>query len=342
MAIFINLIAALCLLFYSTLASAQDKVTIGSAKAIGSAASYIALYKGYFKEQGIDADIVDFNSSANAMVLLAQGTMPVVEGGISAGLFNSIIQNMPAIIVGDRVSTPVEAKILIRKDLVGKINNPGDLRDKIVASNGPGAITTYEVGKLILPYGIRFKDLDVKILGFPQMKAAFVNGGIDAALAVQPFANQFEEDGIAKIFANVDDFVKPLTVAVVMYNTEWAKKNPNLANRFYVAYMKGVYDYCQAYHSGSNRKEIIDIMIKSEIETRLNVINDYPWPGRNTDASVYTDSLLDIQKYYLDEGIISKELPLDRLVTDVYAKYAQEKLGKFQLENKNSKLDGCR
>ena len=49
-----------------------------------------------------------------------------------------------------------------------------------------------------------------------------------------------------------------------------------------------------------------------------------------------------MQKYYIKEGLASKELTVDQLVNNEYVDAAMEKLGPFTVENAASKLDGCR
>ena len=80
-------------------------------------------------------------------------------------------------------------------------------------------------------------------------------------LLIPPFASQIEEQGLGFVFADPDDFVTPhpMTIAVNFINTDWAAKNPELVKKFFVAYLRGVRDYCQAYHGGPNRNEVIDL-----------------------------------------------------------------------------------
>ena len=135
---------------------------------------------------------------------------------------------------------------------------------------------------------------------------------------------------------------KPLTIAVNLVNTDWVGKNKDLVQRYFVAYQRAVYDYCQAYHGGKNRAEVMDIIIRTGLETRRDVLDRYPWPGRNPNGRIHTASLLDMQKYYIREGLAQKETPLDKLVDNQFVDLATQKLGPFVLENKDSKLAGCR
>jgi NitT/TauT family transport system substrate-binding protein len=318
-------------------------VKVGIAKALATAATIIAIEKGYFKEAGIKVQIEDLDSSANVMSLLAQGQLQIVEGGISVGYFNALERGLPITIVADRVSTPLSHKLLVRADLADQIKTPADLKGRSVASNGPGAVTTYEVAKILAKDKVSIKDVDVKVLSFVNMGIALTNKAVDAALVIQPWASQYVERGIAKVFADPDDYAdpKPLTIAVNLINTDWATKNKDLVRKYFVAYQKAVYEYCQAYHGGKNRQEVIDILVRTGLETRPEVLQRYPWPARNPNGHISDASLLDMQKYYIREGLATKESPLGKLVDYQYVDEAIQKLGPFKLENTASTLAGC-
>ena len=176
------------------------------------------------------------------------------------------------------------------------------------------------------------------------MGVALTNKAIDSALVIQPWASQYVEQGIAKVLADPDDYAdpKPLTIAVNIANMDWVNKDKDLVRRYFLAYQKAAYEYCQAYHGGKNRQEVVDIIVKTGMETRPEVINRYPWPARNPNGRINVPSLMDMQKYYMSEGLVQKELPVDRLLTNEFVDYATDKLGPFRLENTASTLPGCR
>jgi NitT/TauT family transport system substrate-binding protein len=103
-----------------------------------------------------------------------------------------------------------------------------------------------------------------------------------------------------------------------------------------------VRDYCQAYHGGSTRKAIIDLLIRSGTETRLELLNDYVWPARDPFGRINIASMLDMQDWFARNKFTSARLPAERLVDASYAEYAAQKLGPFVLEKADSKLAGCR
>jgi NitT/TauT family transport system substrate-binding protein len=176
------------------------------------------------------------------------------------------------------------------------------------------------------------------------MSVALANKAIDAAIVIPPFVWQFEEQKIAIPFADADLLVepRPLSIAVIMINTDWAKKNPDLMRNYITAWLRGVRDYCQAYHGGSTRKAIVDVLVSTGTESRPELLHKYPWPARSPDGRVNVASMLDIQDWYVKHKLANARFAPDRLVDTSYVEQAAEKLGPFVLENPDSKLPGCR
>jgi NitT/TauT family transport system substrate-binding protein len=326
-------------------AQAQDvTVRVGMVKSISSVATLTAIEKGYFKAFGIKVETEELDTSANVIALLAQNQLQLVEGGISAGYFNALEKNLPITMVMDRVSSPLGHHLMLRPDLKAQVTRLRDLKGKIIASNGQGSVSTYEVGKMLQTDGLTIADMDVKVLPFNQMAIAFTNKAIDAAIVIPPFTSQFLDKGFAVSFKEPDDLVKPwpLTIAVAMINTDWAKPNRDLLRNYFTAYLRGVREYCQAYHGGSNRAEMIGRLIRTGTETREELLYKYPWPARDPNGRINVESMLDMQAWYKQNKFSNAQLPAERLVDTSYADYAVEKLGPFVLENQDSKLAGCR
>jgi NitT/TauT family transport system substrate-binding protein len=233
---------------------------------------------------------------------------------------------------------------MLRPDLKGQITQLRQLKGKTIATNGQGAVSTYEVGKMLETDGLTINDVEIKVIPFTQYALAFNNKAIDAAIAIPPFTAQLLDGGHAVNFAEPDTLVKPqpMTIAVSMINTDWAKANHELARNYYVAYLRAIRDYCQAYHGGSIRQAFIDLSIRTGTETRPELLHKYPWPARSPDGQINVASMLDMQAWYVKNKMSNAEFPADRIVDKSYVDYALAKLGPFVLENKDSKAAGCR
>ena len=293
-------------------ARAQEQtVRVGMVRALASTGTMIAIEKGYFKDYGIKVVTEDIDSCIDALAIVAQNRLQVVEGGISAAYFNAVDKGLPVTIAIDRVSSPLNQKLIVRADLRDKIKDIAQLKGRPLASNSRGAITNYEIGKIFEKAGFAYKDADIRFIPFTQMSVAFANKAVDAAFMIQPFACQIVDLGLGFAFADPDDFITPapMTIAVSFANTDWTAKNPELAKNFFLAAMRGARDYCQAYHGGPNRNEVIDIAIRTGVEPRREMIDKYPWAARSPDGRVNVDSMLDIQSFFVHEGLSLREFP---------------------------------
>jgi NitT/TauT family transport system substrate-binding protein len=326
-------------------AEAQETVVkVGVVRSMANGAILLAMEKGYFREIGVKVELEDLQSSATAMASLAQGQLNIIAGGVSAGYFNALEKDLPIIITVDRVTTPIRHNLMIRADLKDQIKEIKNLKGKVIASNAPGSISTYEIGKILAKGGLAFTDVEIKNLPFPQYAVALTNKAVDAALTIPPFTYSLADKNIALPFAEADEIVepRPLTIAVNLTNTDWAKANQQLVRNYYVALMRGVRDYCQAYHGGALRKELIDLLVKTGTEQRPELLHKYPWPARNLNGKLNVASLLDIQDWYVQNNFTRARFPVERLADNSYVDQANQKLGPFVLENKDSKLAGCR
>jgi NitT/TauT family transport system substrate-binding protein len=340
-----NVVLATAGVLSTLTAHAQEQtVRVGQVRSLASLATMVAVEKGYFRAAGIKVVIDDLDTSTDSLAVVAQNRYQIVEGGMSAAYFNAVEKNFPVTIVVDRASSPLGHKLLVRADLKDRIKDIAQLRGRPLASNSRGSITNYEFGKILEMAGLTLKDVDLKFIPFPQVAIAFANKAVDAAFLIPPYASQFAEKGLAFEFADPDDFVtpRPMTIAVNFINTDWAAQNQELVKAYYVAYMRGVRDYCQAYHNGPNRAELIDIAVRTGTEKRPEMLHQYAWPARNADGRINVASMLDIQNFFVKESLSLTRFPAERLVTSAYVDNANQKLGPFVLANKDSKLAGCR
>ena len=340
-------LAALVALIAAAAAAARAEDTtihIALVRSVSNGAELIALDRGYFKEAGLNVVIDDIDTSANTMVLLAQNKLQIIAGGVSAGYFNALEKGMPVIIIGDRVSTPIGHDLMLRADLKDQITDLRQLKGRAIASNGVGSVSTYETGKMLETVGLGISDVDIKVLRFNQMAAALANKAVDAALLIPPFVYEYAEQKFAVRFAQPDKLVQPspMTIAVIMVNTDWAKQNRETLQKYYTAYLRGVRDYCNAYHGSAVRKDVIEAIVRHGSERNPKILNDYPWPSRSADGRVNVASMLDMQRWYVANKFSTANLPAERLVDMSYADAAMKQLGPFVAENKASTLAGCR
>jgi NitT/TauT family transport system substrate-binding protein len=321
--------------------AAQEKVKVGWVPAMVSSPIMIAREKGYFAAAGIDLELESVTTATDAMAHVGTNRMQVLEGGVQANFFNALVSKYPIVIAGDRASTPLGHLVMIRPDLKDQIKSLKDLKGRTISIAGAGSIIAYEMDKLLRTVGLTLKDTTVKVLPVPQLPVAFANKVIDAADVYAPMTHQLEQQGIATRLMDPDDVLTDMVVAVSIINTDWAAQKPSVVEGFFHALLRGTRDYCQAYHGGSNRKEIEAIIVKTGIEKRPQILA-LPWPSRRATGIVDPKAIRDVGDWYKANGFVKGDFPRDRLVDNRFVERANAKLGPFVIENKASKQAGCK
>jgi NitT/TauT family transport system substrate-binding protein len=339
-----SLLAALFGLALAGTAQAQTSITIGVVPSVPAASTYLAVEKGYFKELGVEAKIETIDSMSKVVPFLATGQIQIAQGGISVGYFNGLGEGMPVTIALEGGSSPFYHQFVVRTDLADKIKTVADMKGRPLAVTAPGTIQDYEIAKVVESAGMTMKDLDIKYIPFPQMAAGFANKGVDLALIVAPFTEQVIGQKLAVRWLDPETLIKPLPMTLLAYltNVEWAAQNRDLARRLFVALQRGAREYCQAYHHGPNRAEVVAVLVKYGVLKDPELLDRMDWQARDPNGRVNLASLLDVQDYFLRAGVQQKKLAAEKLVDVAYAEEAGKALGPFTVQNKDSKLAGCR
>jgi len=328
----------------ATVACAEP-ITVAVVPSVPAASTLIAEEKGYFRDVGLDVKIERIDSLGKVVAFLAANHVQVAQGGINAGIFNAIAQGLPLVLALDGGSTPLYHRILVRRALADKIRTVADLKGRSVGLSAPGSTSMYEMAMTLARAHLTLHDVDVKNIAFSQMAAALENGALDVALEVAPFTALTVERNIAVPWIDPEQgyvAALPMTSVAYIINTDWAAKNPDVARRLMLALARGSRDYCQAYHHGPNRGEMLDVLVKNRIGGERALLDRMDWQARNPDGRFNLASLVDIQAFFKHEGIIARTAPPERLVDPRYAAAAAQELGPFEVINKESKLEGCR
>ena len=102
--------------------------------------------------------------------------------------------------------------------------------------------------------------MQIKIMPFPDMVPALESGAIEAAILTEPFPTLAEERGVALRPLPRPAGAKATPITAIFWNKDWAAKNPDLAHKVMVAYLKAARDL--ALDNGWKQERNIDLMVK--------------------------------------------------------------------------------
>ena len=301
--------AILFALLPSSAGAQLETVTLGDLSAISNAAIYIAIEKGFFKEQGVHTEITSFASAAKMVPALVVGELEVSVGSASAGLFNAVAQQAPFRIVADKGQTREGygfSLLAVRKELVdsGQVRSFRDLKGKKIAILAKANIQHYLVGKMAEEVGLTINDVELTFLDAPSQVTAFETKAIDAAYAVEPWVARFAERGVALPFRTPDQVkgLGPVQVGVIIYSGKFIKERKPVAQRWMNAYLKGA----ELFHRLGTKDAEVAAVLEKYTKVPAAVIKAAIPPYQDPAGKVLRENLADQAQWFSSNGMQQK------------------------------------
>src|SRR3989449_1330593 len=305
-----SLLAIALVVLLPSMARAQSEtVKLGDLAAISNAAVYIAIEKGFFKEQGVVTEISNFASAAKQVPALVAGELEVSVGSASAGLFNAVAQQAPFRIVADKGQAREGfgfSLLTVRKDLVdsGQVKTFRDLKGKKIAILAKGNIQHYLVGKMAEEAGLTINDVDLTFLDAPSQVTAFETKAIDASYAVEPWPARFQERGVAVRFRTPDQVqgLEPAQVGVIVYLRKFINERRQVAQRWMNGYLKAA----ELFHRNGVKDPDIAAILAKYTKVPAKVIQAAIPPYQDPSGKVLVDNLADQAQWFANNSMQQK------------------------------------
>ena len=315
-----------------TAAPAPAKVRFASPGFLSDAGVFIAMDKGYFKEQAIDMEWVTIKTASDAPPLLARGDIEVAGGGSSAALYNAITRGIDLKIVADKGSCQKGfgyGILVVRKDLADTIKTAADLRGKKIATNCRNCVSDYFISRILKQGNLTPKDADVVDIAANDIIVGLANKSLDAAYMNEPTASRAAEQGFGSLL-QACDVIEPGAQTAQIITTDAFLKNVDAARRWMVAYVKGLRDYNDAFAKNKNRADIIPILAKYTGEKDLTLYDKMIMAGLHPDGKVNPDSLINQQDFFIEIGGMKERVDMKKVIDQQAVEYAAQKLGPYR------------
>jgi NitT/TauT family transport system substrate-binding protein len=308
---------------------------IAGQPSIPSAPRYVAIERGYFREEGIELELVPSSTSAQMLPSLAAGQVDMGLGGPAAGLFNAIAQGIPVRIVLDMwTAYPADrgGGLIVRKDLVdgGQVRELRDLRGMRVAITSKGHSTEYILHAGLVQAGLSLADVDTIELAYPDMTVALANRNIDAAVSIEPYATQPVTQGIGARFKSWSDLIPYDAPAAIMMSESFAETRNDTARRFAKAYVRGLRDYDQTRTTGKDREEVVGMIQKHVPFLDRAMYDQIPWPTSNPDGRVNAEAVAAAQDWFHERGYVQTKVDIAKVIDPQFADHAVAQLGPYR------------
>jgi NitT/TauT family transport system substrate-binding protein len=319
------------LLLVANAAEAQDKVKVGVLKLTSSAPIFVGVDKGFFREFGVEPELVFFQAAAPIATALAAGQLDVGATGLTAALYNIVLGGEKLWIVADKgrewPGYPLTA-IVVQKELAdGGLRSVAGLKGKRIGITQLGSTFHYHLGNVLEKHGLTLND--VKLVPLQAMAAALeaLKGKqVDAIMLPQPFPGRAEAEGFGTVLAwSGDQF--PWQIATIFYSGKLASDRTRAVN-----FMKGYVKSSRYYHDavlvrkdgrlapGTHYDEVVEITARHVGAAPAVIRLGFPYQDRN--ARLWTADVEKQMTWWHRHGFMKRVLPLAQVVDTTFLEAA--------------------
>ena len=251
-------IAALLLAALGAAPARAENIRVGMVQSLASGPVYVAVDRGYFSAEGLNAKIVSFDNGQPVALAAAAGDIDFGTGAPSAVFYGLAGQGSLRIIAAGSREMPGFKNVAYLAS--GRAYEDGLTQLKLlpghsVAITQLGSLSHYDLGLAAEKY--KFDLGAMRLLALEtntELAAALTAGNTDAGVLTVGPAMQLLTGGQAKLLGWLGDEVPYTQSNTVFTSTKNANERPAVVERFLRALRKAARDYHEAFADESERR----------------------------------------------------------------------------------------
>jgi NitT/TauT family transport system substrate-binding protein len=268
----------------------------------------------FAEPEGFQVEMTELADGSEVLTAVVTGEVDVGAAGIGSGAYNAFDEGLPFRMVAPQHNGFLEDYFMLSSQVAGSAEEAATIAEDLTpyagetfTVNAPGVVTEYLLGLALQRGGLSFGDVEVEYIAFPDMVPALASGSVVGGIVSEPFPTAAEQQG-----AGYRPWQTPQTESlpftVVIYNSDWASDNPDLAEAYMRAHLRSAQLLDE---QGWDSEEVLDIVAQwtGLDPASLRGTRSHHLP---VDLSVNFDAIAGIQQFYLDQGTLA----YDQLVDD--------------------------
>jgi len=287
-----------------------------------------AIDNGYFEEENLEVELVQFTSGATELAAMASGDVDIGYLGVGAHVFAP--QGQCTILALD--STDLSGEIMVRAD--SGIKSVEDLKGKNVA------ISAGTTSELVLSMALKLNGMEKTDVNMINMDAsgkvtAFMSGQIDAISIEAPYTDQIRtdmgEENVVTISGSKDFLPDAVFTNSWVTTNKFLEGNEEVIVRFLKAWLKGTED---RYNNMEDTVQKVADFINTDYDTAYLVVEKTNWLSNHEMKELVDDGTMmkwygTIRDMFLDAELLDQKynVPTEEFVDLSYLKQAMQENG---------------
>jgi NitT/TauT family transport system substrate-binding protein len=238
---------ALAALLAAMPAAAQEKV--GVLRFVSSGALFVAVERGYFKQEGLDVDLTFFDAAQPIAVAVVTGDVDFGLTAFTAGLFNLAGRGGLKVIAAQaKEAKGYEGNAILASKAAWEngLRKVEDLKGRSLGITQVGSSFHYQIGQIARIERFDLKSIDLKPLqSLANMAAALKGNQVDAIIIAPHLARQLLASGDAKLlgwYSDLDEY----QFGALFTSPKMIAGRRGTIEKFVRAYQQGAGDFSAA------------------------------------------------------------------------------------------------
>ena len=253
----------------------KTHLTVGALPVVDDAPLFIAIQKGYFKQQGLTIKPEIIAQSTLAIPDMLHGTVDLVGTGNYVSFFEGQAQGTFSIKVLSAGAACKHGSFSILAMPKSGITGPAGLAGKTIAVNLTNNIQTLMTNADLKAAGVDPASVKYVVVPFPDMAAALKAGRVDAISVVEPFLTGAEKSiGAVQVLDECSGSLINFPLSGYFATAAWTAKYPHTAHAFQVAMAKAQ-AFAQAHPAAVAQILPTYTKVPAAVAPHIN-LNDFP------------------------------------------------------------------
>ena len=263
----------------------------------------IAHAEGFFRQEGLDVELVPSLNSEEQLAALVTGRIDVHPGPPHTGLLSAMARGANLRVVAGQGELDADGctyfGIVLRRDF-----DPARMTLKRMRMSQSG-LTRYVVSRMLAPHGVDVKSIEGVRLPEAVMVSTLERGMIDGLAVTEPTLTRLAKVG--RLWIRAEDAAPGLQWGLVTFGERLLGKDRELGVRFLRAYTRGVAQYRQ----GKTPRNVA--IISEGTGEPEDVIREACWLTFRAGPEINWESLMQFQRWANGEGLMEHTLSRDQL-----------------------------
>jgi NitT/TauT family transport system substrate-binding protein len=316
-------------------AHAQDKIRVSFNPQIYSwLPFFLAIDKGYFKEQKLDVEAITYPGSALTQIpMLARGDQDIAGMVTGPGFFNQYAEGFGIKLIASNAHAKKgwhdTMWMMVRKDVwdAGKVKTLADLKGLTIELGPKGSPVYLTSTQTILAAGLTMKDVTAteRLRGVTDALPLFKNKAMDVITIVEPIVGRLEAEGLAVRWKPSYELLPWFQESYLAANPKFLTEKRDVTRRFLKAYMKAAQEITAG--GGKWTPDTLNAVVKWS-KFPKEVIEKIPGPQHvGQMGQIDTASIERQQKIWIEAGLVKEKRPLNEMVDTSIINEVRKEMG---------------